>query len=338
MVAGIFVLPVFILVALALGALVYYICYKAAINRKLKAEESGVHVPMASTESVFKVVVMIGVFVMYCSLNSKIMNLQQELQNTTNRLYDEMMVLQYELGEMQEKAKKEASVISEIYYDFGEIDTENHVVEMKFWVFPKSYSAETEVVLNYWGENILLTNDGNGRFSGSQTVPLYEEVWDEGMICVTENGVTKTEVWEEAPKGSMLFECLPKLILMESTFGSEERKGKISVEGEMYLVPSDKNAAPFQAMMFYVRKGQEVLEEIPLNDGHISFNLSYEVEKGESIDMYVTGVDEYGYLHETCVYEWSNNEMSADLSHGTSVETLGKMYRIYTPDGTMLIQ
>ncbi len=338
MAIGIFVLPILILVALALGVLVYYICYKAAINRKLKAEESGVHMPMASMETVWKVVAVIAIVVMYSSLNSKIVNLQDELTDTKITLTDQIAEMHYELYEMQQQAKKDASMISEIFYDFGEIDTETDTVEMKFFVMPKSYSGETEVSLCYGGENIVLTNDGNGRFSGSQTYPLYEEVWDEGMVSVTENGVTKTEVWEEAPKGSMLFECLPQLVIMESTIGYGERKGKVSVEGKLHIVLSEKNAAPFQAMTFYVRKGHEIIEEIPLNDGNITFNLSYPVEKGESIEMYVSGVDEYGYLHEKYVSGWSNRETAADISYGTSVETFETMYRIYTPDGRELTQ
>ena len=60
-------LPIVILLALAIGALVYFLCYKAAINRKLRGEESGAHVPMASMETVWKVVAVIAVFVMYSS-------------------------------------------------------------------------------------------------------------------------------------------------------------------------------------------------------------------------------------------------------------------------------
>ena len=37
---GVLVLPILILAALALGVLVYYICYKAAINRKLRRSVS----------------------------------------------------------------------------------------------------------------------------------------------------------------------------------------------------------------------------------------------------------------------------------------------------------
>ena len=324
-------LPILILAALALGVLVYYICYKAAINRKLREEESGAHVPMASMESVWKVVAVIAVVVMYSSLNSKIMNLQQEQQNTTNRLYDEIMELRYELEEMQEMAKKEASMLREVFYDFGEIDTETNSVEMMFRVWPKSYSGETDVTIHYGGEKIVLVNNGEDFFSGSKTFPLHEEIWEESMISITENGVTTTEVWEDAPKGSMLFECLPQLVTMQSTFGYEERKDKISMEGDLHIMSTEKNLDSFQALTFYVRKGHEILEEIPMNDGQISFDLSYEVEEGDCIVMYVKAVDQYGYIHEMYVSGWSNSGLSPDVSYDTS-------YKIYTPDGQELTQ
>ena len=330
-IASVFILPILILAALALGVLVYYICYKAAINRKLRAEESGAHVPMASMESVWKVVAVIAVVVMYSSLNSKIMNLQQEQQNTTNRLYDEIMELRYELEEMQETAKKEASMLREVFYDFGEIDTETNSVEMMFRVWPKSYSGETDVTIHYGGEKIVLVNNGEDFFSGSKTFPLHEEIWEESMISITENGVTTTEVWEDAPKGSMLFECLPQLVNMQSSFGYEERKNKIAMEGDLYIMSTEKNLDSFQNLTFYVRKGHEILEEIPMNDGQISFDLSYEVEEGDRIVMYVKAVDQYGYIHEMYVSGWSNSGLAPDVSYDTS-------YKIYTPDGRELTQ
>ena len=78
-------LPIFILLALAIGVLVYFICYKAAINRKLRAEESSAHVPMASVETVIKVVVIIGALVLYGLLNSKITKLQNDLTDNRER-------------------------------------------------------------------------------------------------------------------------------------------------------------------------------------------------------------------------------------------------------------
>lgn len=328
---AIFVLPILILAALALGVLVYYLCYKAVINRKLREEKSGAHVPMASMESVWKVVAVIAIVVMYCSLNSKIVSLQDELTDTKITLTDQNAEMLYELYEMREAAKKEASMIREVFYDFGEIDTKGHTVEMKFWVIPKSYSAETEVVLDYGGESIVLTKEGSGRFSGSQTYPLYDEIWDEGMISVTENGVTKTEVWEEAPKGSILFECLPQMVVTRSHMGCGERKNKVVIDGDLYIVSSEKNAAPFQGLTLYVKNDDEIIDEMPLDGGHIGFDLSYPVEAGDCITMYVSGMDEYGYLHEMYVYTWTNSETVPDTSYDIS-------YKIYTPDGRELTQ
>ena len=94
---AVLIVPVLILAALALGVLVYYLCYKAAINRKLRSEESGAHVPMASMESVWKVVAVIAVFVMYSSLSSKITNLQNELNHVRSNLSNEIGALRSQL-------------------------------------------------------------------------------------------------------------------------------------------------------------------------------------------------------------------------------------------------
>lgn len=306
-------LPILILAALALGVLVYYICYKAAINRKLRAEESGAHVPMASMESVWKVVAVIAVFVMFSSLSSKITNLQNELNNTRNNLSDQMHALQYELQAMQEAAKKEASMISEVFYDFGAIDTNTDTVEMKFRVVPKSYSAETAVSLNYRGESIALTNNGAGIFTGSAVLPIFEEYYEEGVICVTEGGITKTESWEDAPGDSLQYYCLPQLLIKNSSFGYQKKKNSVKIEGDLYIMPSEKGAEQFRNLTLYVKNGTGVIEETALEDGHIVFDREYPVKDGDYFEIYVTGVDEYGYKHKQYITGWNSDEMSENV-------------------------
>ena len=331
---GVLVLPILILAALALGVLVYYICYKAAINRKLREEESGAHVPMASMESVWKVVAVIAVLVMYSSLNSKIMNLQQELQNTTNRLYDEIMELRYELDEMQEAAKKEASMISEVTYDFGEINAEEHTVEMIFSVVPKSYSADTKMSINIMGKSVSLTNNGDGSFTGSERFPMFEDFYEYGnsVFCIWENGVTTTEVWEAAPTGYLYMQCLSSFDVMTNNLGFEYEKGKIAVSGRVEVYASDWNTkrTAIKDMKLYVKKGNAVIDEIDMTNGYVELNRSYPMAEGERIAVYVKGLDEYGYTHEMYV------------SGRTTEENPGEMwlspYQVYAPDGTNMIE
>lgn len=312
---GVLVLPILILAALAVGVLVYYICYKAAINRKLREEESGAHVPMASMESVWKVVAVIAVFVMFSSLSSKITSLQNELNNAKNNLSNQIHALQYELHEMQEAAKKEASMISEVFYDFGAIDTKTDTVEMKFRVVPKSYSAETAVSFNYRGESIVLTNNGDGTFTGSAMFPMFEEFYEEGVICVTEGGITKTEAWEDVPRESLQYYCLPQLLIKNSSFGYRKKKDSVKIEGDLYIIPSEESADQFRDLTLYVKNGSEVIEETALEDGCIVFDWEYPVKDGDYFEVYVTGVDEYGYKHKEYITGWSADEMSGNVRY-----------------------
>lgn len=332
---AVFVLPVLILAALALGVLVYYICYKASINRKLRGEESGAHVPMASMESVWKVVAVIAVFVMYSSLNSKIMNLQQEQQNTTNRLYDEIMELRYELEEMQETAKKEASMISEVFYDFGEVNPTEHTAEIFFSVVPKSYSEETEVSMVFRGEKLALMNNGRGLFTGSTIVPIFEDFYEKCMINITEGDVTKTEVWEDAPQGRQCFKCLPVLFI-GGRGGSQMSKNSLRVEYEYELYP--EYADSFRNVTLMVKKGDTIVDELEFVNNRVSIEQRYSIEKGEkgeTIEFYIKGVDEYGYIHERLESTWDIGEGAGNEAYGT-YDNRG--YQIYAPDGTLLTQ
>lgn len=328
---AVFIVPVLILAALALGVLVYYLCYKAAINRKLRGEESGAHVPMASMETVWKVVAVIAVFVMYSSLSSKITNLQNELNHVRNSLSNEIEGLQYELYRMQETAKKEASMISEVTYDFGEINAEEHRVEMIFSVVPKSYSGETEMSLNYRGETIVLTNNGNGIFTGSTIFPIYVADYENSLLCVTENGVTKTEVCEDLPLDSLQYYCLPQLYVMSCGTGFRKGKDSVRVDIDLQMMTKEDGLEQFRDLTLYVEKDGSVIDEISLADGAIALDKNYPAKDGEHFDFYVRGVDVYGYIHEEYVAGWSmSDEMTVEMGAQERVYP----FRGYASDGT----
>lgn len=331
--ASVVYLPILVLLVLALGVLGYFICYRIMINRKLKQQESEAHVPMASTESVFKIVVIIGVLVMYSSLNSKLMDLRSELRDTKSALSDKIYALQYELKEMKEAAKKEASMVSGIYYDFGEVDAKEHTAEIKFFVSPKSYSEETEVSVVFRGEKIPLTNDKGGRFTGSTIVSIFEDVHEKCLINITEGGVTKTEVWENAPQGSLWFNCLP-VLAVGGRGGSQMSTNSLRLEYEYELFP--EYADSFRNLTLYVKKGGTIVDELDFVNGRVSIEQSYSVkkgEKGETIEFYIKGVDEYGYIHEKLEGTWNVGETIGNEAHSTMDNY---DYQIYAPDGTLL--
>ncbi len=333
-------LPILILLALAIGALVYFLCYKAAINRKLRGEESGAHVPMASMETVWKVVAVIAVFVMYSSLSSKITNLQNELNHVRSNLSNEINEVEYKLYQMQEEAKKEASMISETSFSFGTVNPEEHTVEMTFSVVPKSYSPETKLTLNYRGETIVLTNSGSGVFTGSTRVPIFGNEYGEGengLFCVTEDGVTKTEAWEEVPKQMLYYECLPVVEIWDYNLSLEKEKDGVRFNGQLKIGMYDnkKGETVTGAITMYVKKENEVIDEIVSENGVFSFDRSYPVKKGEDLTVYAKGMDEYGYIHEMFVTGWSTGEASADVAYEFFVSDDNQ---IYAPDGTAMIQ
>ncbi|MBQ8799049.1 MAG: hypothetical protein IJZ55_05730 [Lachnospiraceae bacterium] len=331
--ASVVYLPILVLFVLALCVLGYFICYRIMINRKLKQQESEAHVPMASTESVFKIVVIIGVLVIYSSLNSKLVDLRSELRDTKSALSDKIYALQYELYEMKEAAKKEASLISGAYYEFGELDAKEHTAELQFFVTPKSYSEGTEVSVVFRGETIPLTHERGGRFTGSTIVSIFEDVYEKCVITVTEDGVTKTEVWENAPQGRLCFNCLP-VLAVGGGGGSQMSKNSLRVEYEYELFP--EYADSFRNLTLYVKKGGTTVEEFQFVDGHISINQSYSVkkgEKGETIEFYLRGVDEYGFIHEKLEGTWNVGETIGNEAHSTMDNY---DYQIYAPDGTLL--
>lgn len=335
---GILVLPFLVLAVLGIGVLVYFLCYKAWINRKLQREESGAHVPMASTETVFKVVLIIGVLVLFWSLHTKINRLQDELYSVESNLIHGINILQSDLLQMKAEAKQAASLINDVTYTFGEIDAKEHTVEMQFRIVPKAYSADTKMSINIMGKSVSLTNNGDGSFTGSERFPMFEDFYEYGnsVFCIWENGVTTTEVWEAAPTGYLYMQCLSSFDVMTNNLGFEYEKGKIAVSGRVEVYASDWNTkrTAIRDMKLYVKKGNAVIDEIDMTNGYVELNRSYPMAEGERIAFYIKGVDESGYTHEMYVTGWTTEENPEDMWMEDGVSP----YRVYAPDGTNMIE
>lgn len=336
---AVLILPVLILAALALGVLVYYICYKAAINRKLRAEESGAHVPMASMETVWKIVAVLAIVVMYSSLNSKIVNLQDELTDTKITLSDQIAEMQYELYEMQQTMKKETSMISAVYYDFGEINNKEHTVEMIFDAVLNSYGAETEVTLNYRGESVVLKNNGDGTFTGSAVFPMFEENYEDGLFCVTEGGVTRTERWEDTVCGALKDSCLPEFYIAESSFtykrGNGKNKGTVTVKGTVSLRSKVDVTGSFRNLKLIVKKDEAIIDEITAESDSFVIERSYPIAQGEKLSVWLTGEDMYGYTHEQHLSGW---RMESGFSAAEYEMIPIEVDRVTKPEGPLSTQ
>lgn len=336
---AILVLPVLILVALAGGVLIYYICYKAAINKKLREEESGAHVPMASTETVFKWVVIIGVFVMYTSLSSRIGDLKSQLRDTRSELQDEINQVQLQLSELEQAAKKEASLFSAVYYDFGAIDNKEHTTEMKFHAVLKNYSKDTQVTLNYRGRSVALANNGDGTFTGSDVFPMFEEYYEDGLFCVTEGGVTKTELWEDTVHGELKDYCLPEFYITESSFvferGKGKNKGTVAVKGNVQLHSKGTDASSFRNLKVIVKKDDTVIDEIAVDSDSVVLEQTYPIAQGEMLRLLLTGEDVYGYSHETQLSGWRLEGISSVT--GGEVEYLESQVMVSGKSGSVTV-
>jgi hypothetical protein len=232
--------------------------------------------------------------------------------------------------------KKEASIISDVTYDFGEINTEEHTAEMIFRVVPKSYSGETEISLCYMGETIVLTNNGAGIFTGSTVLPIFKEYYEDALFCITEGGVTKTEMWEDLPKDGLQYYCLPMFHTMHCSTGFQKGKDSVRVNIELQmLTKGDGYLEQFRDQTLYVKKDSTVIDEIPLVNDAIVLDKSYPAKEGENFDFYIRAVDQYGYIHEEYVTGWSMSE--GRVAEG-GYEEMVYPFRVYAPDGTAMIE
>ena len=103
------------------------------------------------------------------NLNSQISGYQNQvnnMRNEINAIYDNV----------DEKLKKEASLLSSVDYSLGELNTETHMVSVTLKVVPKTLTDDMQLSVKVGSETVALDRNGN-KFSAafSVIVPMYEE-------------------------------------------------------------------------------------------------------------------------------------------------------------------
>lgn len=133
-------------------------------------------------------------------------------------------------GSMDEQmylvSEKEDTILADFGSEFVSADVEKRTAQVRFYVIPKSYSAEqTTASIICDGQEYPMELE-NGRYTVLLTVPLFEDVGVE-RVSFTENGISRTEVisWIITPG----YEYLPYMSVFKNY---SDKQG--AVEGDIY--------------------------------------------------------------------------------------------------------
>lgn len=300
-------LPVIIICLIFVALIIYKVysnIYKKKINKKLEANESMAHVSMLPSESIGKVLVIIGLSIFTFSTISMLSDISSELHNNQNNINNTIINLQYEITDLKNQLKEQNSVFSEFDYEYGKVDTTNHTVDITFRCIPKTTGADTSVSITMGNENINLKKTADGRYTGTKAFPLFEPNCGNIFASITTNGITTTHVVSENEHIPLYQNFMPQLHGTMLIDNEKQKNNKYNITGT-YL--NDAKGDINNVKLIFCVNGKEI-ERIDISEYSTSIDKTFDSGKNDQFDIYAEGTDEYGYTHKQLILSIYDDE------------------------------
>ncbi len=235
------------------------------------------------------------------------------LRSRTRNLTSELNSLRGEVAtiyrEVEERMKKEASLLADVACTTGELDSVAHTVETVITVLPKSVTEDMTLILTLGHESVVMTRE-NTAFTGVIPVKLFEEYEEHPVLTMESGGVTQTEILEDVDLSYLSDRYLPQVHV---NMGSSAtlRKGILSLDGHLSV-----NSKPVESGVTFVRyelvgeiNGNEISREDLTEKGlgetpDWHFIKELEVKTGDVVSYYVVAEDTLGYVHKALAFLW----------------------------------
>ena len=289
------------------------------------------------------IIVIMSAALAFCFvLISRLENEIDQLENSLNSQYH-MLTTQVEsiYTSVDQMLKEEASLLSSVTAEHGELNVEDHTIDVTVSLVPKLISDDMKVQLSINGRTTELSRNGS-TFTGMIPVNIYNK--DEQLLMTIETAAgTQTQFLPEVQTVYLWEGRLPSLYHCEISGERGLSEGKYVLNGELDINCSPVEDTPnvrFQKFVLVTElNGKEInREDISLDvlnyqtyPHGVFFRHDYQMEceaaEGDELGIYLEATDSLGYLHQLLIHHWKQQ-------NGNVAEAVDASEYIYAPDGT----
>lgn len=265
------------------------------------------------------------------------------LQNSVSMLQNRINNIGYDIDSIytniDEHLKKEASLLSNVNYSVGELNTENHTVSVTLKVVPKSLTEDMQLSVKVGKETIALERNGN-EFSATFAVNLFVAYDDYPMLNIVSANTTKTEKLETVDVSMLFSRYLPN-VYAHLEMSDSMKNGKLTIDGILMFdekpIAIDSDVTVNKLEMITLKNDQEIdrkdiTDNVMSQRYHVPVNVSYDAKYGDKLCIYILAEDSLGYTHKVLVYFWNDLD---ENTHG-AITVIDGSAEIYDKDGNLL--
>ena len=288
------------------------------------------------------IVIVIGIalcfaFVKINDLELRIRNLQgymnssiSMLENSVNSIY----------SNVDEQLKEEASLLSGFEVEYGEIDLNDHTIDVTVKLVPKLISEDMKLSVSINGRSTDLIKTGS-VFTGTIPVDIYNMDELMFMSIETEAGI-QTQFLSEIQVAYLWETRIPSLYYCDLSGDAIFGTGKYILTGMLDINCSPVEQTPnvrFEKFVLVTElNGKEInredISQDVLNDQTyphgVYFRDDYAMEceavEGDELSIYLEATDSLGYLHRMLIHHWKEQ-------NGAMAEAVDASEYIYDPNG-----
>lgn len=245
----------------------------------------------------------------------KISSLKQQIQSMENHILNRISNAEQEIGnityEVSNALEEEASLLSFDRWSYGKVNAKNKSVEVICEITPKEYSSKTETEIVYKDKSYPLAFE-NGKFIGTITVPLFEDIHIP-LVQFTEDIMVRTEElkWYLYPKNEVLpiiYAEAPDSYSYSWKNGATEHvftySGNIFVKGDSAEDTKKIKEAYLVECLDGIESSRTKFALGNMNDAFVLHDLELEehIPFGSLHEVYVETIDIYGFHHRNIVF------------------------------------
>ena len=265
-----------------------------------------------------------------------------QMENSLNSQYH-MLTTQVEsiYTSVDQMLKEEASLLSNVTAEHGELNVDDHTIDVTVSLVPKLISDDMKVQLSINGRTTELSRNGS-NFTGMIPVNIYNK--DEQLLMTIETAAgTQTQFLPEVQTEYLWEGRLPSLYHCEISGERGLSEGKYVLNGELDINCSPVEDTPnvrFEKFVLVTElNGKEINREDISQDvlnyqtypHGVYFRHDYHMEceaaEGDELGIYLEATDSLGYLHRRLIHHWKQQ-------NGAVAEAVDASEYIYAPDGT----
>lgn len=290
-------------------------------------------------------IVLLVIGLLFCFY--KIDNLEAKigsLENSMNNQYHSLMTnVENIYDNVDEKLEQQASLLSGVEYEYGELNTDWHTVDIKISVVPKVITDDMSICVRCGAAEAELTRYEN-EYIGLIPVDLFNEE-EKILLTITTADGQQTEYLQNIYIDCLWTGYLPSLYYCDISGSATFTEGKYTLNAALDINCSPVEDTPDVTFTNFVlvtelngaEIGREDISEDVLNYEAYphgvyfrdEYKKEYEASEGDELAIYLEATDSMGYVHQRLVHYWKEQ-------NGASAETVDGGEMIYDSEGNLL--